>query len=88
MLLSSNDFVPSSTWGRRSFTHMAPRCWNALPLDLRILTSLELFKGKLKSYLFTDYRRFIRNVDPYTSVGLLHGDEHADDLFLLNYIIS
>jgi len=86
MLLSSNDFVPSMNWGKRSFTYMAPRCWNALPIELRIISSLELFKGRLKSYLFTDFRRFIRNVNPYTSVGLLHGDDYAEDLFLLNYI--
>ena len=88
MLLQTNDFVPTSVLGKKAFTYVAPRCWNALPIDLRIISGLEHFKGKLKSYLFTDFRRFLRNINPYTSVGLLHGDQHADDLFLLNYIVD
>ena len=88
MLLDSSDFIPSSSWGRRSFRYMAPRCWNALPIELRIISSLEHFKSKLKGYLFTDFRRFRRNIDPYTSVSLLNCDEQADDVFLLNYILA
>ena len=88
MLLCTDDFVAASALGKRAFTYIAPRCWNALPIDICLISSLDHFKGKLKSYLFTDFRRFLRNMNPYTSVGLLNGVEHADDLFLLNYIIS
>ena len=88
MLLDSSDLIPSSSWGRRSFRYVAPRCWNALLIELRIITSLEHFKSKLKGYLFTDFRRFRRNIDPYTSVSLLNCDEQADEVFLLNYIFN
>ena len=86
MVLETNTFVPSSNWGRRSFTYMAPRCWNALPMDLRIITNIERFKSKLKQYLFTDFRLYLRKADPYTTVGITHNGEDADDGFLLNYL--
>ena len=38
--------------GERAFSSAAPCLWNNLPFNLRIITSLETFKSKLKSYLF------------------------------------
>ena len=38
--------------GERAFSSAAPYLWNNLPFNLRIITSLETFKTKLKSSLF------------------------------------
>ena len=38
--------------GGRSFTFAAPALWNDLPADLRNVTSLGVFKNKLKTFLF------------------------------------
>ena len=38
--------------GERAFSAAAPSLWNNLPLNLRIISSLETFKSKLKSHLF------------------------------------
>lgn len=87
-MILDTSFSPSSELGRKSFTYMAPRCWNALPIELRVITTLEHFKSRLKTYLFTNFRVYMRNVDPYTSVTILHGDLAADDDFLINYLFN
>ena len=43
------------TLGERSFSVAAPKIWNDLPLDLRQSPSLEIFKRKLKTHLFSMY---------------------------------
>lgn len=48
--------VPKSklcTMGDRAFQVVAPRLWNSLPNYLRSPQSLEVFKNKLKTYLFS-----------------------------------
>lgn len=40
------------TRGDRSFQAVAPRLWNLLPLSLRSLDSVDVFKSKLKTHLF------------------------------------
>ena len=40
--------------GKRTFTYVGPRLWNALPFRLRMVEELDLFKKALKTYLFTD----------------------------------
>ena len=40
------------TLGDRAFACAAPRLWNGLPLELREEQSIEIFKRKLKMYLF------------------------------------
>ena len=42
----------TSKYGRRAFSYVAPRFWNHLPQDLRVETSLDVFKRKLKHILF------------------------------------
>ena len=42
------------TFGDRAFSVQAPRLWNLLPNDLKLLPSLELFKQHLKTYLFRE----------------------------------
>ena len=41
------------TNGGRAFSYAAPKLWNALPLDIREATSLETFKRKLKTHMFS-----------------------------------
>ena len=42
----------SSGYGGRAFSRMGPRLWNSLPVDLRGQNSQQVFKTKLKTYLF------------------------------------
>ncbi len=46
-----------SSMGGRSFSVMAPKVWNSLPLCLRSITTLHEFKSKLNTYLFNQYYR-------------------------------
>ena len=39
-------------FGYRSFSADAPTLWNALPVNIRNLETLDLFKSTLKTYLF------------------------------------
>ncbi len=39
--------------GRRAFSYHAPFLWNNLPADIRQSDSVEAFKSKLKTHLFT-----------------------------------
>ena len=41
------------TFGERRFSVVAPMEWNRLPLDIRTSTSVDAFKKKLKTFLFT-----------------------------------
>ena len=54
-----------TTHGRRSFQYNAPYLWNHLPEDIRKSVSLESFKGKLKTFLFIHYDKFIADVHKY-----------------------
>ena len=36
----------------RAFSVAAPKAWNSLPVDIRLITDTKLFKKKLKTYLF------------------------------------
>ena len=40
------------TYGERAFSVAAPKLWNELPLDLRCLDTINLFKKHLKTDLF------------------------------------
>ena len=40
------------TFGSRSFTLAGPRLWNDLPREIRGSETLEIFKKRLKTYLF------------------------------------
>ena len=67
MLLDTSVFAPCSALGRRAFSYLGPRCWNALPRELRVLSSLSTFQEKLKHYLFERFNDFIRRSHPYTT---------------------
>lgn len=42
-----------SSSGSRSFVIAAPTLWNSLPYEIRTCTSIDVFKSKLKTFLFT-----------------------------------
>ena len=51
-----------STLGARSFYAAAPTLWNSLPLHIREITSLSVFKKQLKTYFFNiAYNRYLCN---------------------------
>ena len=41
--------------GSRSFRHASPTLWNSLPYNIRSISSLPIFKSRLKTYLFCKY---------------------------------
>lgn len=45
--------VTTKTHGESSFYFYAPGLWNKLPEDLRTAASVDIFKTKLKTHLFT-----------------------------------
>ena len=42
------------TYGDRAYSVAAPKLWNKLPLDIRLSSSVTVFKSKLKKYLLTN----------------------------------
>ena len=48
-------FTTSTIVFNRSFTYAAPRIWNTLPHEMRVLTDLDVFKKQLKTFLFNAY---------------------------------
>ena len=66
MVLETSTLYPRTTYGRRSFSYMAPRMWNALPLNCRIIAELDPFKVSIKTYLFDNMNTFLRRVNPFT----------------------
>ena len=53
LLLSYPKPLSKATLGDRSFTYAAPKLWNTLPLAIRSVNTVNDFKGKLKTYLFS-----------------------------------
>ena len=51
-LLSNPNFRTLPTLGDRAFVAAAPKLWNNLPLDLRCISDLQVFKRNLKTHLF------------------------------------
>ena len=49
-----NIWYHTSASGRRSFTYAAPRFWNCLPREIRLLNDTEKFKSSIKTVLFTN----------------------------------
>ena len=51
--------------GRRSFSYVAPRFWNKLPIALRTITDLEKFKKQLKYNIFNNIGNIMGAVKMY-----------------------
>lgn len=45
----------SARMGDRAFAIVAPKLWNALPLEIRSASSVSSFKARLKAHLFSTY---------------------------------
>ena len=58
MTLKENLFFPKSALGKRAFCYLGPRYWNILPSNIRLCTSIDKFKGLLKSHLLLNYHDF------------------------------
>ena len=48
-----NPFLISIRYGKRAFSVAAPELWNNLPQDIKSTNSIDHFKRKLKTFLFT-----------------------------------
>ena len=46
--------VNTKSYGDRRFSVAGPKYWNLLPRSLRLTTSLDTFKSKLKTFLFIE----------------------------------
>ena len=57
-----------SKYGRRAFSYCAPRLWNCLPLTIRCISSLPMFKTKLKTYIFSSYEDMILEYSQYAKL--------------------
>ena len=51
-LLHPGPRTKTKFYGDRSFCVASPNLWNSLPLDIRLSSSVNIFKSKLKTYLF------------------------------------
>ena len=54
-----------TNYGKRRFSWVAPRLWNALPLDYRCIENLESFKSKIKTMLFNNTQEFLKKAYLY-----------------------
>ena len=54
-----------SPHARKSFSYIAPKLWNNLPLDLRLCLSLDKFKSQLKYLLFNNFNNYKKSVFKY-----------------------
>ena len=52
-------------YGKRSFGYAGPRLWNALPLEVRTVETVEEYKRQVKTILFTDTEGFKRRAFRY-----------------------
>ena len=55
----------NTTYGDRAFQNCAPRLWNSLPLNIKAIKSIDLFKRHLKHYLFTYFEEYKSNIERY-----------------------
>ena len=53
LLLNYPNFISKATLGDRSFTCVAPKLWNALRFDVRCAKSVDVYKVKLQTHLFS-----------------------------------
>ena len=67
MTLILSKFYPSTEFGKRAFSYLAPRYWNGLPRELRTITVIDEFKAAVKTYLFNNLAVYEHNCFPYTT---------------------
>ena len=52
VLLDAPSIRTKVTLGDRAFQVAAPKLWNSLPSELRLINNIDIFKRRLKTYLF------------------------------------
>ena len=67
MTLCTSKFYPSTEFGKQAFSYMAPKCWNGLPRDIRVLADINTFKSSVKTYFFDNFVDYLRQCFPYTT---------------------
>jgi hypothetical protein len=55
MFLLDVPFTQSHRCQNSAFSHVAPTLWNTLPNEIRCANSVDVFKSKLKTFLFTQF---------------------------------
>lgn len=60
-----HNFYFDTKSGRRSFTFAAPRFWNCLEKDIRLLNDTEAFKAQIKTVLFTNKNNILSAAQGY-----------------------
>ena len=63
MLLETPHF--KTKYGKRIFEYNGSRLWNALPLNIRVVEDVDLYKKLVKTLLFTSYDEFMRDAFKY-----------------------
>ena len=64
-LTLQNIFYKQSKYGKRAFIYYASRYWNIIPVDIRCINTLSLFKTALKSYLIVHFMEFKSNISTH-----------------------
>ena len=57
----------SSKIGERAFSIAGPRLWNALPVEIRQLQTLDTFKSQLKHLFFSSFQHYKLKINIYRS---------------------
>ena len=67
LLLEVSTFFSKSKYGNRAFSFYAPRQWNALPQDIRLIDNITTFKGRVKHFMFSHFDTFKSNYNKYVT---------------------
>ena len=54
-----------TSYGDRAFSCVAPKLWDSLPVDIRMVNSLDRFKAKLKHYFFNSFIEYKSKLNMY-----------------------
>ena len=54
-----------TSYGDRGFSCVGPKLWNSLPIDIRMVHSLDCFKSKLKHYFFNSFIEYKSKLNMY-----------------------
>ena len=57
-LILKQTYFNNTKFGKRAFVYYAPKYWNSLPLNIRLVSDINCFKTSLKSYLLLHYNEF------------------------------
>ena len=57
-------------YGDRAFSCVGPRLWNSLPVNIRLVNSLDSFKAKVKHYFFNSLTEYKAKLNKYRTLFL------------------